>query len=89
MTLLSSTADFICLTFLLQSQPQLSTQSLDASSLPPQKLQMLTSVHNDAENADDAEDYNRVIGIALLKAFICTNNGASLLNDISRLMFLT
>ena len=28
-----------------------------------------TSVHNDADMADDADDYNRVIGIALLKAF--------------------
>ena len=29
---------------------------------------LLTSVHNDA---DDADDYNRVIGIAQLKAFSC------------------
>ena len=29
-----------------------------------------SSVHSDT---DDAEDYNRVIGIALLKAFSCAN----------------
>ena len=28
---------------------------------------VLTSVHNDADNTDDADDYNRVIGIAQLK----------------------
>ena len=54
-----------------------------------QKLQMLTPVHNnaddtnDADNADDANDaddtdnadnYNRVIGIALMKAFSCAKN---------------
>ena len=27
-----------------------------------------------ADNADDIDDYNRVIGIALLKAFSCTKN---------------
>ena len=32
---------------------------------------LLTSVHNDA---DDTDDYNRVIGIALLKAFSCAKN---------------
>ena len=37
----------------------------------PQKLEMLTPVHN---NADNADDYNRVIGIALLKAFSCAKN---------------
>ena len=47
---------------------------------------LLTSVHNDADatddtdaahdtdNTDDADDYNRVIGIALLKDFSCANN---------------
>ena len=34
-----------------------------------QKLQMLTLVYNNANNTDDANDYNRVIGIAQLKAF--------------------
>ena len=37
---------------------------------------LLTSVHNDADNAEDADDvddYNRVIGIAQLKAFSCAN----------------
>ena len=32
---------------------------------------LLTSVHNDTDNTDDADDYNRVIDIALLKAFSC------------------
>ena len=35
------------------------------------KNNLLTSVHNDIDAADDADDYNRVIGIALLKAFSC------------------
>ena len=37
---------------------------------------LLTSVHNDADaadNADATEDYNKVIGIVLLKAFSCAN----------------
>ena len=42
-----------------------------------QKLEMLTPAHNDTDNTDDADDandgYNRVIGIALLKAFSCDN----------------
>ena len=33
------------------------------------KNNLLTSVHNDANARDDANDYNRVTGIALLKAF--------------------
>ena len=32
------------------------------------KNTLLTSVHN---NTDNADDYNRMIGIALLKAFSC------------------
>ena len=46
-------------------------------SVSLQKLQMLTSVHNNAGNAykaDEADDSNRVIGIALLKAFSCAKN---------------
>ena len=41
---------------------------------------MSTSVHNDASDADDTDDanatenYNRVIGIAQLKAFSCAKN---------------
>ena len=35
---------------------------------------LLTSVHNDADNTDDANDYNRVIGIAQLKAFSSAKN---------------
>ena len=38
---------------------------------------LLRSVHNnadDANNADTADDYNRVIGIAMLKAFSCDKN---------------
>ena len=53
------------------------------------KNNLLTSVHNDAGNANDAHnadaaddtdnahyanDYNRVIGIAQLDAFSCANN---------------
>ena len=42
-----------------------------------QKLEMLTPVHNNANDADDPnnandmDDDNRVIGIALLNAFSC------------------
>ena len=32
---------------------------------------LLTSVHNNADDTDDANDYNGVIGIAQLKAFCC------------------
>ena len=35
------------------------------------KNNLLTSVHN---NADDTDDYNRVIGIAQLNAFSCSKN---------------
>ena len=45
--------------------------------LPP-KLTLLTSVHNDA---DDADNCNRVIGIELLKAFSCVKNGAKSKNQ--------
>ena len=41
------------------------------------KNNLLTSLHNNADDADatdDANDYNRVIGIALLKAFSCAKN---------------
>ena len=64
----SSTADFIHLTFLLHRQAQLSTKSWDSSSFL-HKLQVSTPVHNDADVTDDADNYKRVIGIALLKAF--------------------
>ena len=33
------------------------------------KNNLVTSIHTNADAADDADDYNRVIGIALLKAF--------------------
>ena len=42
-----------------------------------QNLHLVTSFHNDADDvdtADDANDYNRVIGIAQLKAFSCAKN---------------
>ena len=32
---------------------------------------LLTSVHNDADAKNNANDYNRVIAIAPLKAFSC------------------
>ena len=35
---------------------------------------LLTSVHNDADDAEDTLDYNTVIGIAQLKAFSCAKN---------------
>ena len=41
------------------------------------KKNLLTSVHNDtdnADNADDTDDYNRVIGIAQLKTFSCAKD---------------
>ena len=38
------------------------------------KNNLLNSAHNDTDNADAADDYNRVIGIALLKAFSCANS---------------
>ena len=41
------------------------------------KNNLLTSVHNDA---DDTDDYNRVIGIAKLKAFSCAKKGKILEN---------
>ena len=40
------------------------------------KTNLLTSVHNDADDANDAhntDDYSRMIGIAQLKAFSCAN----------------
>ena len=39
---------------------------------------LLTSVHN---NTDNADDYNRVIGIAQLKAFSCANNARATSNN--------
>ena len=41
------------------------------------KNNLLISVHNDTDEADatdDANNYNRVIDIALLKAFSCAKN---------------
>ena len=35
------------------------------------KNNLLTSVHNNTDNVDNANEYNSVIGIALLKAFSC------------------
>ena len=35
---------------------------------------LLTSVHNNTDNTDDTHDYNRVIGLAQLKAFSCAKN---------------
>ena len=37
---------------------------------------MLTPVNNDTDDAKDTDDYNRVIGIALLKVFSCAKNEA-------------
>ena len=44
------------------------------------KNNLLTSVHNDGDNTDardDTNNYNRVIGIALLKAFSCAKKVTS------------
>ena len=53
-------------------------QKYVTAEAPPSKTYtLLTSVNNDANNidhADDADDYNRVIGIAQLKAFRCAKN---------------
>ena len=40
------------------------------------KNSLLISVHNDT---DDTDDYNRVIGIALLKAFSCAKKGIAVI----------
>ena len=37
------------------------------------KNNLLASAHNDADNANNADDYNQVIGIAQLNAFSCAN----------------
>ena len=53
------------------------------------KNNMLTSVHNDADAADDADatyDHNRVIGIELLKAFSCAKSKWSVCCWRERLM---
>ena len=42
------------------------------------KNNLLTSVHNDIDDADDVNDYNSVIVIALLKAFSCAKNAAQI-----------
>ena len=48
---------------------------LVTAEAPPSKTYtLLTSVHNDADDADATNDYNRVIGIAELKAFSCAKN---------------
>ena len=38
------------------------------------KNNLLTSLQNDADPADHTNDYNRVFGITLLKAFSCAKN---------------
>ena len=38
------------------------------------KNNLLTSVHNNTDDADDTNNYNKVIGIAQLNAFSCANN---------------
>ena len=44
-------------------------------STDPKTYTLLTFVYNDADDTDDADDYNRVIGIAWLKAFSCAKKG--------------
>ena len=41
------------------------------SQQTPKTYTLLTSIHNDA---DDVDNYNRVIGIAQLKAFSCAKS---------------
>ena len=43
------------------------------------KNNLLTCIHNDTDATDD---YNRVIGIALLKAFSCAKNQADKSNSL-------
>ena len=53
---------------------------------------LLTSAHNDADDSDDADtadDYNRMIGIALLKAFSCANYMGARIPPLSRLIVST
>ena len=45
-----------------------------AEAPPSKTYTLLTSAHNDADNAND---YNGVIGIAQLKAFPCANKDSS------------
>ena len=53
-----------------------------------QKSQMLTPVHNDKDDANDADDYNRVIGKTLLKAFSCTKIAKVYCSVVGKSMYL-
>ena len=50
---------------------------------------MLTPVHNDVNNTDDADDYNRVIGIAQLRAFSCAKKETRITHGKCRYMSKT
>ena len=67
---LSSTAYFICLSFLRHNWPHAFYPKLRCIQFSLQNLELLTPVHS---NTDDTDDYSSLIGIALLKAFLCAN----------------
>ena len=53
---------------------------------PPSKTYtLLTSVHNDADDANDANNYTRVSGVAQLKAFSCAKNSSKVTGLIEHL----
>ena len=74
MTFLSSTAYFHMSHFPTSQPTTAFYPKLGCIQFSFQKLEMLTPIHNDADDTDDADDYNRVICIALLKAFNCAKN---------------
>ena len=53
---------------------------ITAEAPPSETYILLTSVHNDA---DDADDYNRVIGIVQLKAFSCASKYIHVLHHVT------
>ena len=59
-------------------------KNITAEAPPSKTYTLLTSVHNDADDANDvdnADNYNRVVGIAQLKAFSYTRNKSIPLYD--------
>ena len=51
-------------------------KKVTAEAPPSKTYTLLTSVHNDADTTDDANDYNRVIGITQLKDFSCAKKNS-------------
>ena len=55
--------------------PLILVGKLVTAEAPPSKTYtLLTSIHNNTDDANDADDYNRVIGIEQLNAFSCAKN---------------